>query len=136
MVIKTAAAKSAAQNNSMTLHSNASKDTPTNAYIMMGQGTPVGSIQGSHVALGQNATKQMRAQGAAKGTLRTGPMHTNKQRDSQMTHSASGKILANGANLQQLSSRQEEAMKSGLSVQSAFTNGQQSSNGDLNIKAT
>ena len=73
MVIKTAAAKSAAQNNSMTLHSNASKDTPTNAYIMMGQGTPVGSIQGSHVALGQNATKQMRAQGAAKGTLRTGP---------------------------------------------------------------
>ena len=27
-------------------------------------------------------------------------------------------------------------MKSGLSVQSAFTNGQQSSNGDLNIKAT
>ena len=77
--------------------------------------------------------------GAAKGTLRTGPMHTNKSRDNQLHHSASGKLQANGANLQQIPSRQDEAallaMKSGLSVQSAFTSGQ-GSNGELNIKAT
>lgn len=77
--------------------------------------------------------------GAAKGTLRTGPMHTNKSRENQLGHSASGKLQANGANQQQIPSRQEEAallaMKSGLSVQSAFTSGQ-GSNGELNIKAT
>mmetsp|Transcript_35174 Transcript_35174/g.43010 ORF Transcript_35174/g.43010 Transcript_35174/m.43010 type:complete len:86 (-) Transcript_35174:1321-1578(-) len=80
----------------------------------------------------------MRAMGAAKGTLRTGPMHTNKAKDNLLHHSASGKLQSNGANLQQLPCRQDEAflaMKSGLSVQSAFTSGQ-GSQGELNIKAT
>ena len=63
-------------------------------------------------------------------------MHTNKGLEGKMIHSGSGKIQTTGNNPSQLSSRQEDVMKIGLSVQSAFGTGQQNSNGDLNIKAT
>jgi len=53
--------------------------TPTSA-LMAGVGTP-GSLQSGHIARGQNATKQMRAMGAAKGTLRTGPIHNKSSRE-------------------------------------------------------
>ena len=50
-------------------------------------------------------------------------MHTNKGLEGKMIHSGSGKIQTTGNNPSQLSSRQEDVMKIGLSVQSAFGTG-------------